>query len=328
MNLFGARAVERANELKFSASGIVDILPVLEHPLYQEHLSFYEDWINTKKHGEMGYLERGLERRKDPRNLMKSAQSLLAVSIAYPRNIPDDGVSPRYARYLYGPDYHDWMKEKLEALVVSLKEIFPSLEAKVCVDTSALLERTWAQFSGLGWIGKNTLLIHPKLGSYLFLGFILFSEKSEGAPNLLPNYCGNCTRCLEQCPTKALEKPGVLNSNQCIAYLTLEKRGPHSEEVKNLPFKRFIAGCDLCQEACPYNLKPAKNEVDDEALLQESQHCLTDTSSLIREDETAYKERVKGTALSRVKFPDAKRNLELYLEQSTRSPPRTQTHKS
>ena len=316
---FGARAIAVATARGFPAVGIVDLDPVLAHPVYREHLEHYEKWIRAGRHGEMGYLERGAERRRDPRNLMPSAQSLLAVAIPYPRRIEDDGHSPRYARYLYGPDYHDWMKGRLDDVVSDLRAAHPALSAKICVDTSALLERTWAQFAGLGWIGKNTLLIHPKLGSYLFLGFVLFSETAGGEPALLPNYCGNCTRCLEQCPTGALVSPGTLDSNRCIAYLTLEKRGPLPATTDTLPFRRFIAGCDICQEACPYNLKPVKRENDDEGLLAQTAHIETDLEILRHETEEAYRARVKGTALSRVKYPDSRRNLERYLRELGRN---------
>lgn len=315
MNAFSNRTLKVASENGFHTANLIDLEPVLNHPLYQEHLSYYERWIYEKKHAEMGYLERGLERRKNPQHLLPSAKSIFGVAVPYPKNISDDGTSPRYARYLFGPDYHEEIKSKLEEVATQLRSEFPQLLFKVCVDTSALLERTWAQFLGLGWIGKNTLLIHPKLGSYFFLGFILFSEPSDRTPELLPNYCGHCTKCLTNCPTQALEQAGTLNSNKCIAYLTLEKRGPFTDEQKKLPFKRFIAGCDICQEVCPYNLKPVKAE----PLLNENtlslNPCLKEEEKLLNETESDYKIRIKGTALSRIKYADFKRNLEVFKNQ-------------
>src|SRR5690606_9214103 len=148
-------------------------------------------------------------------------------------------------------------KDRLEALMNRLSADWNSrlgltLEWKVCVDTSAVLERSWAALSGLGWIGKNTLLIHPQYGSYLFLAEVLLSVRTGEGPKPLKDYCGNCTRCLSACPTGALE-PHWLKSQDCIAYLTLEKRGAWD---KNEEFKRkmgtWVAGCDLCQEVCPF----------------------------------------------------------------------------
>ncbi|RYZ73761.1 MAG: tRNA epoxyqueuosine(34) reductase QueG [Proteobacteria bacterium] len=314
MTDFGEKILGICQAQGLEAFGLVDIDQTLDHPLFQTHYRYYADWISKGMHGEMKYLERGFERRGNPRLLLPSSQSVLSVLFSYPRKREDDGVSPRYARYLVGDDYHDRLKERLEQVAKSVSESTPGLEWKVCVDTSAMLERTWAMLSGLGWIGKNSLLIHPKLGSYVFIASILFSEKSGLGPNVLKDYCGNCTRCLKACPTGALIEPSVLDSRKCIAYWTLEMRGPWKYEEPRQSTKRWVAGCDGCQEVCPFNIKPARDLPDDPEVARLTQHCVTDLEYLERETELEYKARVKDTALSRVKFADFKRNLEWFKE--------------
>lgn len=311
---FGNRILALCETQGLEAFGIVDIDSTLGHPLFQTHYRYYADWIAKGMHGEMKYLERGLERRGNPRLLLPTAQSVLTVLFSYPRQREDDGRSPRYARYLVGDDYHDRLKERLESIARAITDERPGLEWKVTVDTSAILERTWAMLSGLGWIGKNSLLIHPKLGSYVFIASILFSEKSGLAPQVLPDYCGNCTRCLQGCPTGALIEPSVLDSRKCIAYWTLEMRGEWKYEEPRKPLKRWIAGCDECQEVCPFNRKPVRDLPDDPELKRLTAHCVTDLEYLERETEIEYKARVKDTALSRVKYADSRRNLAWFKE--------------
>jgi epoxyqueuosine reductase len=285
----------------FGAAGAVDF--ELARPLYEEHARRYQDWVSAKKHGSMEYLQRGLPRRLDPTLVFPELKSVIAVLLPYtPHPIQANGL--QYARYLNGRDYHETIQQKLESAMRNLiaeQTVSKDFRYKICVDTSAVLERTWAMFCGLGWIGKNTLLIHPQLGSYVFLGVVFTNAEFGLSPELLKDYCGSCTRCLEVCPTKALA-PHDLDARTCISYLTLEKRGAWDSP---LPTKGFLAGCDLCQEVCPYNTKAGKN-IPPEKI---SPHLEFDIEKLLAETEAEYKLRVKGTALSRVKYADFKRNL-------------------
>lgn len=286
--------------------------------VFPKHVARFDQWLAQGHDAEMGYLKRGRDRRADPRQVLPDAQSILCVAIPYEANPagrlnPKDG--PRYARYLRRQDYHEDIAARLERVMKRVIELYSSkLTYKVCVDTSAVLERSWAALAGLGWIGKNTLLIHPQLGSYLFLGEVLLSEKVGQGPQPLPNYCGNCTRCLTACPTKALIEPGTLKSNQCIAYWTLEKRGKLSlsEDDKD-KIGTWIAGCDICQEVCPFNTK-ATNKTNNKSEKQpDSPLLLSHWVTLLEESTAAYQERVKHSALSRVKPAQFSRNLALTL---------------
>ncbi|NDG84568.1 MAG: tRNA epoxyqueuosine(34) reductase QueG [Proteobacteria bacterium] len=285
----------------FPVSGVVDYEPALE--FYREHSNRYREWIASGKHGEMGYLQRGLDRRLDPELVFPALESVITVLKPYSPH-PAGGETLRYARYLNGPDYHIEMKSAIERAFSSLREagaLPEGFDYKICVDTSAVLERTWAALTGLGWIGKNTLLIHPQLGSYVFIGVVFTNHRFGANPVLLKDYCGPCTRCLASCPTEAIT-PHDLDSRKCISYLTLEKRGAWDRAWDT---KGFVAGCDLCQEVCPYNTKAVRHAPS--GIMAD--HLVTDPERLLAETESEYRMRIEGTALERVKFADFRRNL-------------------
>jgi epoxyqueuosine reductase len=201
------------------------------------------------------------------------------------------------------------LNQALERFAVA--ESLSQLKWKVCVDTSAVLERAWAELTGLGWIGKNTLLIHPRLGSYVFIGVAFLNRSFHRGPRTQKNLCGNCARCLQGCPTRAFPEPGVLDARACISYLTLEKRGEFNENENQLVASTgFVAGCDICQEVCPFNYKPAKAaespQKTDPSL---AQRLPSDWDKLLEETEQAYRERTRGTALARIKPTDFQRNV-------------------
>lgn len=285
----------------FPAAGAVDFESARTH--YEAHAQKYAEWIERGFHGSMEYLARGKERRLNPQLVFPELQSVITVLKPYSSH-PVGNEDLRYARYLNGRDYHDVLKNQLEDAMTHArtKNILPeSFKYKIAVDTSAVLERTWGALTGLGWIGKNTLLIHPQLGSYTFIGVIFTNAIFNRDPVMLNDYCGSCTRCLSACPTQALE-PHELDARKCISYLTLEKRGEWESKIST---SGFLAGCDLCQEVCPFNTKAVKYAPPQER----ASHLVLEKSRLEQETEEEYRARVKGTALSRVKYADFKRNL-------------------
>ena len=276
----------------------------------------------------MEYLVRGRDRRADPRLVLAEAQSVLSVAWSYdsrPAGALDPSRGPRYARYLRANDYHMETGARLQALGTQLASAWHQktgrvLKWKTCVDTSAVLERFWAAANGLGWIGKNSMLIHPKQGSYLFLGEMLFSEESGEGPRFLPDYCGHCTRCLEGCPTSAITAPRQLDARLCTAYFTLEKRGdfgvPPSVTSKAGP---WVAGCDLCQEVCPFNQKTVKAAEISSSRPADGATSLRDWESLLAESDESYRGRTRKSALDRVRPPEFSRNLALALANAASS---------
>lgn len=288
-------------------------------PSFHADVSRYKNWISKKYHGEMSYLERGVARRADPRLVFPEVQSVFCALFAYDSrpSREEEEANIRYAKYLRGiapentgEDYHHTIAMRLDDALQSVS--VASLRYKVCVDTSAVLERTWARLCGLGWIGKNTLLISPQHGSFTFIGVVYLNQPLDAQERLLPDYCGSCSRCLEACPTQAFVGPGELDSRRCISYLTLEKRGAFDPSTPSR--EGWVAGCDICQDVCPFNHKPVKKSVtsfgDNPRSGAPWANLLSvDRLALEQESEDEYRLRVSHSALSRIKPSDFKRNL-------------------
>ena len=313
---------EEALSQGFSQASGVDW--ALARTEYAQHSARYEDWIARGFAGQMPYLVRGLDRRKNPELVFPELKSIFCVTLPYrqsPLGHLDPTQGPRYARYLDGPDYHDRISSKLTQTLerVRARPGFSTLTWKVCVDTSAVLERTWGSLTGLGWLGKNTLLIHPKWGSRFFIGVAFLNAELGQGIQKLPDYCGNCSRCLEGCPTQAFEQPHLLDSRRCISYWTLEKRG----ELELTPTQEkaigtWVAGCDTCQDVCPFNTKPERLLGDPEVdRPSEDPYALT-WEQLENESDDGYTRRTRGSALERVKPAMRKRNLEMAIKNSGR----------
>lgn len=298
--------LKKATDHGFPLRGALDIDSVTQE--LARHVERYDSWIASGYAGEMEYLRRGRDRRADPRLVFPKAQSVFCVAMPYWKAAIGDGrTGPRYARYLKGRDYHEQLAENLESLLREVRIEHPELEWKICVDTSAILERSWAALAGLGWIGKNTTLINPKYGSYLFIAEALLSEPVGRGPNPLPNYCGNCTRCLDACPTRAFAGAGLLDARRCISYWTLENRGKLAiSDQERSKVGAWVAGCDVCQEVCPFNTKPVRESADDPVRPD-------DWETLLRETPEEYRARARESALSRVKPGQFSRNLAIAL---------------
>jgi len=274
----------------------------------------YRAWLAQGYAGAMTYLARpdAVARRADPRRIMPAAKSVIVAAAAYP-DVAAPLLPPlhgRVARYAWGEDYHRWLLRRLTALVQSLTTALGPLEARCYVDTGPLLEREWAMSAGLGWQGKNTCLLHPRLGSYFFLGVILVDRDLPPTP--APNFptCGSCTRCLEACPTGALVAPGVLDARLCLSYLTIEHRGAISEALRPLLGER-VFGCDLCQEVCPWN---RRREAVAPALSEASaRHATLALPELLREEPEMFRARFRSTPLWRATPEGLARNAAVVL---------------
>jgi epoxyqueuosine reductase len=242
-----------------------------------QHVDFLEGWVEAGYHGSMGYLARpdALHRRADPRHTMPEARSVVVVAHPYhqpdppgAREDPSRGIIAQYAR---GRDYHRVVKRKLLRLLDAIAagaggEGAGAVLGRAYVDTGPLLERELGQRAGLGWLGQNTLLIHPRHGSYFFLGALLLDLVLEPDAPLGKNHCGTCSACLTACPTGALlgrnaDGAPVMDARRCISYLTIENRGPIPEPMRPLIGNR-IYGCDICQEVCPFNVRFARPAAD------------------------------------------------------------------
>lgn len=266
---------ETLEDLGFSHFGFTS----LSKPLSFE---FYKEWLNQGLHGDMKYLEDHAPIKEEPRSKWPRAQSALVFAIPYfphPEKKQDFPLKQaRVSLYAQGMDYHFWFKERMTELCKKLQGLMPEEEFLPFTDSSPVLERDLAKRAGLGWVGKNTCLIHPKKGSLFFIGEIYTSLKLETEIEPLPDFCGTCTRCIDICPTGALLEPRKMDARKCISYLTIESRQVPSEELRSQIGDWFF-GCDLCQTVCPWNQKVFKGQLSIETnltLTQENEELLID----------------------------------------------------
>ena len=236
---------ERALDLGFDLAGIAPIA-------VWKDLEFSRQWVEKGFNGKMRYLEN--PKRFDPHLVLPSAQSVICIGLVYNTSLPySAATAPRawVSRYAWGQDYHEIMRAKLEQLRAALEALAPGVETRVFVDTGPIVERAFARWSGIGWMGKNTCIINQEKGSWFFLGVILTSL--ELAPDLpAPDRCASCTACLDACPTEALVEPYVMNASRCISYFTIEIKGAIPERFRP-KIGANVFGCDICQDVCPWN---------------------------------------------------------------------------
>lgn len=265
----------------------------------------YMQWLAENGHAGMEYMARNIDKRLDPRLLIDGARSIISVALNYypERRLPDE--VPQFAYYAYGKDYHDIVREKLNRLLEWIQSRYPEVTGRGFSDSAPVLERFWAAQAGLGFIGKNTLLIIPKKGSYFFLGELIIDMELEYDSPISLN-CGKCRRCLDACPPGALEKPHYLNANKCISYQTIENKGDISPTVLPL-LSNNVYGCDICQKVCPWN-RYAKPHSTPE-LMPSEEFLSLDLKKLIDMDEEDYRRIFYKSAIKRAKFPGLKRNV-------------------
>jgi epoxyqueuosine reductase len=294
----------RARALGFDACGIA---PAADHA----ELRFYRDWLDRGYAGEMAYLHRTAERRADVRNVVPSARTVIVTATVYNTDRPysTECAEPdraHIARYAWGDDYHDVIGARVESLLAWMREQSPEpFDARAYVDTGPVQERVYAQYAGVGWIGKNTCVINPELGSWVFLAAIICSlPLAVDAPSL--DQCGTCTLCLDACPTQALVAPGVLDSTRCISYLTIELRGD-IPEAHRAGVGSHVYGCDICQEVCPWNAAAPRSE--DPAWQPRSAWDRVDLGTLSRRSDDELAAALRGSPMRRTKVHGLRRNV-------------------
>jgi epoxyqueuosine reductase len=293
---------DKARELGFDLCGIA---PVENFP----ELSFLREWIDRGYAGEMSWMHRTVERRGDVRAVIPGARSVIVTGTVYNTAAPDSGgPTPRadVSRYAWGDDYHDVLKIRLDALVEWMRaESGQAFDARAYVDTGPVQERVYAQYAGLGWIGKNTCLINAELGSWLFLSEIICTLALESDAQGLEQ-CGTCRRCLDACPTGALVDAGVLDATKCLSYLTIELRGSIPVDHRRA-LGHHVYGCDICQDVCPYNQVPPQSR--DRAWQPRPGLHAPPLVELWRRSDSELRSLVKGSAMTRAKLTGLRRNV-------------------
>lgn len=214
-----------------------------------------EEWLALGYQSGMGYMEKNIEKRKDVRKILPGAESVISLALNYytDEKYSGDDDAGKISRYAWGTDYHYIIWEKLERLEKRLKEIDPAFESVSYVDTGPVMDKVWAQKAGLGWIGKHTNLINKQIGSWIFLATII-TNTHFNYPGEIPDFCGECTACIDACPTGAIVQEYVVDANKCISNLTIENKGEIPAEFRG-KFDNWLFGCDACQDVCPWNIK-------------------------------------------------------------------------
>jgi epoxyqueuosine reductase len=277
-----------------------------------EHGESFERWVEEGHAGTMAYLGRRLPERLDPRRVLPEARSVVCVALNYYQGEPvDDSWSP-VARYAWGRDYHDVMTPRLDTLARFIGEAVGE-RGKCYVDTGPILERDLAARAGLGWVGKNTMLLHPALGSWFFIGVLLTTAELVHG-EALPDRCGTCRACLDACPTEAFVAPYVLDARRCISYLTIEHRGEVDPALAGA-MGQWQFGCDICQDVCPWNRKaPVTREP---AFFPAAPY--PGAAAVARMDDEAFTRRFAGTPLTRSKAAGMRRNAAIALRNAERA---------
>jgi epoxyqueuosine reductase len=295
---------------------IIDVLHRLQHSHYglaalgqPLHFELYKNWVENEYHGEMAYLKNHIPLKSESHYQEQKIKSSIVIGFEY---FEHPKPSPHYpfrglkvARYAKGEDYHFWIKDHLNKIVSELKLAFPDEQYLVATDSSPILERDLAYRAGLGWVGKNSMLIHQKKGSYFLLGEILTSlDVSPHIPPISADHCGTCNRCIEACPTSAILDNRTIDARKCISYWTIESKKIPPKELRE-QFKSWFFGCDICQEVCPWNAKKQKAEATTSNHIDD---LINDLKWILEKSNKQLEEKLKYLPLSRARGFGLKRN--------------------
>lgn len=296
---------DKARSLGFDLCGIASAEPSARR-------DYYLNWIKTNQHGQMRYMADRAQERLDIRTYFPPAQSVVCVAMNYhvrDTHSATSSPSARIARYARADDYHDHMKDRLHDLADWLRETCPGTKTKVGVDTAPVMERELAVQAGIGWQGKNTCVINPSIGSWIFLAEVITSlDLPVDTPHT--DHCGTCRRCIDACPTQAITEAYQLDATQCISYLTIEHRADIDPLLK-AKMGDWVFGCDICQEVCPFNTRAP--DATDPHLIPRLPATL-DANEVVHWSQEAYQLFTRRTAMRRVKLPMFQRNATIALD--------------
>lgn len=292
---------EKARELGFMYCGIS------KATFLEEEASRLEQWLKDGRNGKMAYMENHFDKRLDPRLLVDGARSIVSLLLNYytPEK-QSDPEAPKISQYAYGTDYHFVIKDKLKTLLQFVQDEIGEVNGRVFVDSAPVMDKAWAQKSGLGWIGKNSNLIRPGTGSFFFIAELIIDLELE-PDGPIKDYCGTCTRCIDACPTEAIVQPYVVDGSKCISYLTIELKDQLLPEEFRGRMDNWMFGCDVCQDVCPWNRfsKPHSESAfhPHERLLHLTKSDWQDLS------EEVFRELFRNSAVKRTKLEGLRRNI-------------------
>jgi epoxyqueuosine reductase len=300
-----AYIIEQARTLGFDRIGFAGVEPLPEEPLQR--------WLANDYHDGMAWMGERLAMRLDPEVMMPGARTVIVLAANYfsAQEPTEDPRLARIARYAWGEDYHRVLQKRLKTLLTRIREIEPAAEGRLCVDSAPIMEKEWARRAGIGWRGKNSLILAPELGSWIFLCEIVTNlELPPDHP--VEERCGSCTKCLEACPTGALVAPYIVDTRRCLACLTIETEEEIPAEYHQALGNR-VFGCDICQEACPWNRQWAR-PVGDPAFHPRPHWLSTPLTELITWSETQFREAARHSPLQRRGYDGFVRNVKAALQ--------------
>ena len=301
---FTEQIKRKALNIGFHKVGIVRAEPL------QEEGERFKQWLAANYHASMQWLEREPEKRFDPNLIYPEAKSMIVVVLNYftPHEHENSDEKGKISRYAWGDDYHDVLKEKLRELLAFIKSLNETADGKICVDTAPVMDKAWAVRAGLGWLGKHSNVITKEYGSWVFIGEILLNLELEYEAELIADYCGTCTKCLEACPTGAIVEPYLVDSNRCLSYATIELRSPELSEEITENLNGWLYGCDICQDVCPWNRFEKPTE---EARFEpRPENVSADLDRVLALSPEEYAARFRRSAMKRTKLTGLKRNAQ------------------
>lgn len=292
-----------ARELGFEYCGIA------KAEFLEDEAPRLEAWLNRNYHGQMAYMANHFDKRLDPTKLVEGAKTVVSLVYNYypTEELPQERGRYKLAKYAYGKDYHFVIKDKLKTFLSKIREEVGEVGGRAFVDSAPVMERQWAKKAGIGWTGKNSLLLNRNLGSFYFLAELVIDLEVRPDPPAVRDYCGSCTRCIDACPTDAIAQPGMVDGSKCISYFTIELKEAIPDAVKG-KFDNWIFGCDICQDVCPWNRfsKPhTEPAFDPDPALREM-----DNREWEEITQETFNRVFKNSAVKRTKLQGLKRNIE------------------
>lgn len=306
MKLTNEIVIQKAKETGFDLAGFA------KADEFKDEIINLEQWLLNGFQAGMGYMEKNLSKRKDVKNILPGAKSVISLAVNYYTDKKYSGRDSygKVSRYAWGTDYHLVLWEMLSVLENELKQIDSSFESISYVDTGPVMDKAWAVKSGLGWLGKHTNVINKEFGSWIFLATIITNYEFEySAP--IQDFCGSCTACLDACPTKAIVDEYVVDANKCISYLTIENKNGISSEF-NGKFENWIFGCDICQDVCPWNIKFSGPTLNKE-FYPINQNEELELNAVANMEDEEFKGRFERSPIKRTKLKGLKRNAEFLM---------------
>ena len=307
MKLTNEIVIQKAKSIGF------DLVGFAKADKLTDEIEKLEDWLKLGYQGGMSYMERNIDKRKDVSQILPDAKSVISLSLNYytQHQYSSDKQKGKVSRYAWGKDYHLIIWQMLEQFEEELKQINPGFESKSYVDTGPVMDKVWAVKSGIGWMGKHTNIINHDYGSWFFIANVITNAEFDYTEQI-PDFCGNCTACIDACPTDAIVEDYIVDSNKCISYLTIENKEEIPQEFRG-KFDGWLFGCDICQDVCPWNIKFSElTFVKD--FHPKNDNIEIDLNEIDVMDNEEFKERFSGTPISRAKLKGLKRNAKFLQE--------------